>query len=230
MNERVVLCLSGGMDSSTLLYDLLERGRQVSVIGFDYGQRHRKELDAAKAITNAVGSSIEIFNLSDLARLFGGSSLTDSSLSVPEGHYSDDSMKATVVPNRNLVFLSIAAAYASSRRIQSICFAAHSGDHTIYPDCKQEFVEALRTVLQLSDWQKVRLEAPFINLSKKDICKRGFELGVPFQLTWSCYKGKEFHCGYCGTCTERREAFQESGVVDPTLYECPVTRVQHDEI
>lgn len=214
----VVLCLSGGMDSTTLLYDLRSQGRSVTALGFDYGQRHSRELRAAESVARAADISFEIVQLKDLARLFQGSALTDRSVAVPHGHYTDATMKSTVVPNRNMIFLSIAAGHAMAQGIRTVAFAAHAGDHTIYPDCRPEFISALGSAIQLADWHPAELIAPFMHLSKTEICRRGAQLKVPFELTWSCYEGGDLHCGQCGTCIERREAFAEAGVEDPTQY------------
>jgi 7-cyano-7-deazaguanine synthase len=152
----------------------------------------------------------------------GGSSQTDKSVPVPEGHYEEESMKQTVVPNRNMILLALAGAWAISTKSDAIAYAAHSGDHAIYPDCRPEFTEAMSDALRLCDWHEVKLMRPFLYptpMSKADIVKLGTSLGVPFELTWSCYKGGEKHCGKCGTCVERVEAFQLAGVEDPTEYE-----------
>jgi len=206
------------MDSATLLYDFQAQGLAVSGIAFNYGQRHQKEIVAAQAVAVAAGVGCEVVQIPDMARLFGRNALTDRTVSVPHGHYTDSTMKTTVVPNRNMIFISIAAAHAMANGIGKVAFAAHSGDHTIYPDCRPEFIKALGAAIQLADWHPAELIAPFMNLSKTEICRRGAQLNVPFGLTWSCYEGGERHCGACGTCAERREAFIEAGVEDPTEY------------
>ncbi len=210
---KSVLLLSGGLDSTTLLYDLLSTGDEVLALSIFYGQKHQKEISAAKEIaTHARVKHI----IKEISGIFGESALTSDSLEVPDGHYTDLSMKQTVVPNRNMIFLSIALSLAISEKFDRVAYAAHAGDHTIYPDCRPEFVEAMKNVFPLSDWFKVTLYAPYVNLSKKEICKKGLALGAPLDLTWSCYKGGEAHCGKCGTCVERKEAFLE--IIDPTIY------------
>ena len=141
------------------------------------------------------------------------------SSSMPEGSYNEAGMKATVVPNRNMIMIAVAAARAISLGCDSVAYAAHGGDHAIYPDCRPDFVKALAEVLKICDYSPIRLEAPFLNFSKADIVLEGARLGVDFSKTWSCYKGGDIHCGKCGTCVERRQAFASAGVCDPTEYE-----------
>lgn len=217
MTKSVVL-LSGGLDSSTLLYHLADHG-PVRAVSVNYGQRHRKELAAAEQIAAIRGVPFDLVDLSSLASLLPGSALTDDSVPVPDGHYAAESMKATVVPNRNMVLLSIAAAIAIAHNYDQVAYAAHSGDHTIYPDCRPEFARALGDAIALADWSSVRLASPFIDMSKADICKLAEDIGVPLASTWSCYKGAARHCGTCGTCVERKEAFEQAGIPDNTLYQ-----------
>ena len=146
------------------------------------------------------------------------SSLNRDSWEVPEGHYTEESMKQTVVPNRNMIFLSVAAARAIAGGVQHLFYAAHAGDHAIYPDCRPVFVSAMETALHLCDWQDITLHAPYLHLSKADIVKIGINLGVDYSLTWTCYRGEALACGRCGSCTERLEAFREAGVEDPVEY------------
>ncbi len=202
-----------------MLYQLLSQGHEVRAIGFDYGQRHAVELDAAKAISEHAGVAYETVDLRSLAPVIAGqSSQVNLDVEVPDGHYTEESMKATVVPNRNMIMLSVAVAHAISIEFDAIAYGAHAGDHTIYPDCRAEFVEAMKTVISLCDWKQVALLTPFVALSKSDIAKIGGELEVPFAMTWSCYKGGTTHCGTCGTCVERREAFELAQIKDPTRY------------
>lgn len=215
---KVILIYSGGLDSTTLLYYLLDRGDTVKCLGVDYGQRHKKELECARIICNLKNVEFRLAYLSSLRDLLGGSSQT-SDIAVPEGHYAEESMKLTVVPNRNMIMLSLAIGWAISLRYDAVAYAAHAGDHAIYPDCRPEFVEALRRTAKLADWHPVDIERPFINKTKAQIVSIGVALKVPFEQTWSCYKGLELHCGKCGTCTERREAFQVVGIPDRTQYE-----------
>jgi 7-cyano-7-deazaguanine synthase len=217
--EKVVAIYSGGMDSTVLLYHLRSQGYDVMALSVDYGQRHRKELDSARSICHMTGIPHEVADLRGITHLLKGSSLTDSEIDVPDGHYAEESMKATVVPNRNMIMLSVAIGYAISLGAQFIAYGAHAGDHTIYPDCRPEFAAAINTAALLADWHQVELLRPFIRMTKTEIAKRGAELNVPFELTWSCYKGGERHCGGCGTCVERAEAFNLAGLQDPTEYE-----------
>jgi len=149
----------------------------------------------------------------------GKSALVNKDVAVPDGHYEDENMKQTVVPNRNMIMLSVAIGHAVAEEFDAVAYAAHGGDHAIYPDCRPEFANAVAQCALLCDWRQIELLRPFINMTKADIAARGAELGVPFDLTWSCYKGREKHCGTCGTCVERREAFQLGSVSDPTEYE-----------
>ena len=147
-----------------------------------------------------------------------GSALTTPGVAVPHGHYAAENMKETVVPNRNMIMSSLAAGYAISQKYDRIAFGAHGGDHDIYPDCRQSFVDAMNRALEQADWHKVNLHAPYLSMRKEDIASRGHELNVPWEDTWSCYEGNEYHCGECGTCVERIEAFNLAGVKDNTLY------------
>ena len=217
--EKVVAIYSGGMDSTVLLYHLRFQGYDVRALSVDYGQRHIKELDCARTICRVIGIPHEVADLRGITHLLKGSSLTDADVEVPEGHYAEESMKATVVPNRNMIMLSVAIGYVISLKAQFVAYGAHAGDHTIYPDCRPEFAAAINTVALLADWHQVELLRPFIRLTKAEIAKRGAELNVPFELTWSCYKGGEHHCGLCGTCVERAEAFKMAGLQDPTDYD-----------
>lgn len=217
---NTVLCFSGGLDSTILLAHLMSQGHLVRCLSVNYGQRHYKELTAARNITNFYGVEHKIADLSSLtlSGLLSGSSQTDSRVEVPDGHYTEESMKATVVPNRNMILLAVATAWAVSTKSDHIAYAAHSGDHAIYPDCREEFAAAMASAIKLCDWHTPTLIRPFVSMTKTDLVKRGAFLNVPFQYTWSCYKGKERHCGKCGTCNERIEAFKLSSVYDPTLY------------
>lgn len=217
MVMRIVLIHSGGLDSTVLLYKLRADGHELRCLGVDYGQRHRRELDAGQAICHDLGVEYRIADLRGLRPLLGGSALTDD-VPVPDGHYTDDTMKTTIVPNRNMIMLSAAIGWAVSLKYDAVAYAAHAGDHTIYPDCRPAFVEAVRNAARLCDWRSIELLTPFVDQTKADIVRIGAGLGVPFAKTWSCYKGGEIHCGTCGTCVERREAFQKAGIADPTVY------------
>ena len=215
---KAVVLFSGGLDSTVLVYDLLNEGADLKLLSIDYGQRHEKELKSSSEIAEYLELKHEILRLPMLNNLLGGSALTDPSISLPEGHYAEDSMKATVVPNRNMILLSLAAGHAISLQFDTVAYAAHAGDHTIYPDCRPEFATAMDQALKLCDWNTVSLYRPFVQLSKHDLVRKGKELGVPFEKTWSCYAGNDKHCGKCGTCVERKEAFELVGLLDPTEY------------
>lgn len=219
---HVVLILSGGLDSTVLGYRLRAGGSRLTMLSFDYGQRHRRELEYARQTAVKLTGVHRVVDLSAISSLLAGCSLTDGTVAVPEGHYTDLSMRATVVPNRNAIMLDVAVAQAVAVKADAVAFGAHAGDHPIYPDCRPEFLDAYRRMVLLANEGSLSPQftvlAPFIGLSKADIVTVGDELGVPFTDTWSCYQGGETHCGSCGTCVERREAFQVAGVADPTGY------------
>ncbi len=219
---KTVLCFSGGLDSTVLLWWLKEQGHTVRCLSVNYGQRHKKELGVAANLCKIAGVEHYVADISNLLPLFAGSSQTSQEIAVPDGHYAEETMKATVVPNRNMVLLALAGSWAVATNSDYITYAAHTGDHAIYPDCRPEFTNAMASALNLCDWHMVALWTPFLKpvpMSKVDIVKLGKQLDCPMEKTWSCYKGGVLHCGKCGTCTERREAFQLSGVADLTKYE-----------
>ena len=214
-----LIVMSGGMDSATLMYQLLDKGDGVIAASVNYGQRHKKELTCAKTLCHDARVPWKCIEVPRLREILGGSALTSDEIQVPEGHYAEESMKQTVVPNRNMILMSLAAGYAISQKCDYIAYAAHAGDHAIYPDCRKEFADAMSLALSLCDWHSINLYRPYVELGKHDIAKIGEGLGVPYGDTWSCYKGGDLHCGKCGTCVERKEAFELSGVPDPTKYE-----------
>jgi len=217
--SKIVAIYSGGMDSTVMIYQLREQGHEVKALSFDYGQRHAVELHAAKNITQSLGIPIDVVSLGNLAPLIAGqSSQLNTNVAVPDGHYTEDSMKATVVPNRNMIMLSIAVAHALALEFDAVAYGAHAGDHTIYPDCRAEFVDAMQAVISLCDWSNIQLLTPFLHEEKRKIASLGAALKVPFAQTWSCYKGGTLHCGTCGTCVERKEAFALANIPDPTSY------------
>ncbi|HLT78653.1 MAG TPA: 7-cyano-7-deazaguanine synthase QueC [Ferrovibrio sp.] len=222
MRKAVVLC-SGGIDSATLAYRVAEAGALERLISFDYGQRHRREIERAAAIAARLGARHDVVDIAGLGRFLTSSSLISGGGAVPDGHYAESNMKSTVVPNRNAIMLSIAFGIAAGARADAVGIAVHSGDHFIYPDCRPAFVDAFRAMQDcaLEGMWQVELYAPFVNTDKAGIVAEGARLGVPYELTWSCYKGGERHCGRCGTCVERAEAFHLAGVADPTDYEDP---------
>lgn len=217
--NKVVVLLSGGMDSTTLLYHHVKGGDEVRAISFNYGQRHNKELDRATQSARLLNVPHEEVDLSDLSYILPGSSQTDMTVAVPEGHYSEETMKATVVPNRNMILLAIAIGHAIAYKMDRVSYAAHAGDHAIYPDCRPEFADKMAELAAICDWRKIELLRPFIKATKADIVRMGMgQLGVDYSKTWSCYQGKDIHCGRCGTCVERILAFKEAGYVDPVPY------------
>ena len=213
-----LIVYSGGLDSTVLLHLLKSRGEADAALSVDYGQKHRKELDFARLNCQKLGVNFETADLSAIRGLFGKCSLTDGAECVPSGDYGADNMGSTVVPNRNMIMIAVAAARAIALGLREVAYAAHSGDHDIYPDCRPEFADALDAALKLCHYYPVRLLRPFVDMSKAGIVRLGADLGVDFSATWSCYNGGEMHCGKCGTCRERREAFRLAGVPDPTEY------------
>jgi 7-cyano-7-deazaguanine synthase len=226
MKGKALVLVSGGMDSATLLAHALIEGRQAEALSLYYGQRHfEQESKHAGELCTHYGVKRLTVSLGDIAYYLkdADSALTNPDVDVPHGHYSADTMSVTVVPNRNMMFLSIAASIAMARKAEVVYAGMHAGDHAIYPDCRPEFVDSLNATLQIamSGFKPPEILTPFIYISKADIARRGEVLEVPFELTWSCYEGGEVHCGRCGTCVERAEAFAEAGVTDPTEYADP---------
>lgn len=212
------------MDSLTALHWVLRSTEspfiEVKAISFNYGQRHKKELDYARGVCQKLGVEHRVVDISEINKLIKGSALTDD-IDVPEGHYASDNMKITVVPNRNAIMISLAVAWASSISYDAVITGVHSGDHAIYPDCREIFISSINTTSQLATdgFGNIKVIAPFVNLSKADIVRFGNDLAVPYEDSWSCYKGGKYHCGKCGTCVERKEAFELAGVEDLTIYE-----------
>lgn len=216
MKDSVII-VSGGLDSITLLYDKAET--IALAISFDYGQNHsKKELPYAEYHCQKLGIPHITIPLTFMHQYFK-SSLLEGAEAIPEGHYEEENMKSTVVPFRNGIMLAIATGIAESHELKRVYIANHGGDHTIYPDCRPEFIDAMDKATSAGTFVDVRVEAPYTNISKTDIVRRGTALGIDYAKTWSCYKGSEIHCGKCGTCVERKEAFADAGVEDPTEYE-----------
>jgi 7-cyano-7-deazaguanine synthase len=216
---KAVVLVSGGMDSVTLAHLLASQGHDLHLLSFRYGQRHLKELEFAARCARRLAARHDVIDLTSAGQLLKGSALTDG-IDVPDGHYAEDNMKITVVPNRNAIMLSIAFGVAVAEQASMVAFAAHGGDHFIYPDCRPAFAEAFHHMECLANegFADVRLHAPFMGNSKAEVVAVGAQLDVPFHETWSCYKGDDIHCGRCGTCVERKEAFRLAGVSDPTDY------------
>lgn len=220
--KTFVIC-SGGMDSVTLAYKIAKEQTLAGLISFDYGQRHKKEIACAKQCADALNVPHHVIDISSIGAHLSGSALTDDLINVPDGHYAEDTMKVTVVPNRNAIMLSIAYGIAAAQNADAVAAAFHGGDHFIYPDCRPGFAQSFETMQAhaLEGLNDIKLLTPFIHDSKGAIAAEGARLNVPFAQTWSCYKGGDLHCGRCGTCVERREAFDEAGASDPTEYADP---------
>jgi 7-cyano-7-deazaguanine synthase len=218
--DGVLVVLSGGLDSAVLLAESTKHYSRVAAITFDYGQRHKVEVAHARALASHFGVTLHDVVSLRLDDLLRANALTGR-VDVPDGHYEAESMRATVVPNRNAIMLNIAAAKAADAGYNRVVTAIHAGDHAIYPDCRPHFILALNAMLlvALDGVAEVQIVAPFVAMSKTQIVARGAQLSVPFDKTWSCYKGFAMHCGTCGTCVERREAFRDAGVSDPTYYQ-----------
>lgn len=214
----VVVIYSGGMDSYTLLHKALNEGWRVHALSFDYGQRHSRELDCARDVCRALSVPHQVVDIGAIQSLLGGSALTDE-VAVPEGHYAEDNMKATVVPNRNMILLSLAIGQAVSLEAEAVWYGAHGGDHAIYPDCRPAFIERMDQLARVANYQPVRVEAPFMHMNKGDILAEGLSMGLDYRATWTCYNGRQRACGRCGACVERLEAFARNGLVDPLSYE-----------
>jgi len=247
MNHDSVAIVSGGLDSTTLVYDMVDQGLRPHVLSFNYGQRHSKELDFADRTCEKLMLRHDIVDLSNITHLISNSALTARPIrcvcdpnpettegplrecpihgddehrakyEVPEGHYAQDNMSLTVVPNRNMIMLSIACGVAVNNKYKTIGFGAHAGDHPVYPDCRPAFVDNLADLMiegnegfENFDSRHGPIYAPFLEQTKADIAYKALVLGVPFEDTWSCYKGGEKHCGRCGTCVERLEAIDEA--------------------
>jgi len=216
--KAIVIC-SGGLDSVTLAYKMAHEHDLQGLISFDYGQRHKKETGFAQLCADRLDVPHKVVDITTIGALLTGSALTDD-VDVPDGHYAEDSMKTTVVPNRNAIMLTIAFGAAAAQNCDLVATAVHGGDHFIYPDCRPDFIDSFNKMQAhaLDGYANVELYAPFVHIPKDEIVRIGTELNVPYADTWSCYKGGEKHCGRCGTCVERREAFHLSGVEDPTDY------------
>ncbi|SMX29228.1 7-cyano-7-deazaguanine synthase [Pelagimonas phthalicica] len=219
--KTLVIC-SGGLDSVSLAHIIAAQGELSRLVSFDYDQRHKKEVEFAAAAARRLHVPHHIVDIRSIGASLTGSALTDD-IDVPDGHYAEDTMKVTVVPNRNAIMLSIAYGIAAAKGDTGVATAVHGGDHFIYPDCRPAFTEAFDTMqcAALDGYADVSLVTPFVHKTKADIVTEGVAANTPFADTWSCYKGGTHHCGRCGTCVERREAFHLAGITDPTQYEDP---------
>lgn len=221
--KLAIAIVSGGLDSVVMAHLLHSQGFALHLLTFDYGQRHKKEIEYSRECAARLGAGFSVVDLKGLQTLLSGSALIDESIEVPHGHYAADNMKSTIVPNRNAIFLTIAFGAAVSKNAQIVAAGMHAGDHYVYPDCRPAFVESFavmqRIAIEGCGDTNLRLHAPFIDVTKDEIVRIGGALTVPFSRTWSCYKGGEIHCGKCGTCVERRESFALANVSDPTEYQ-----------
>lgn len=225
---KVVTIISGGMDSATLAYaidrqhDSDSEKVQQHFLSFNYGQKHIKELECAAKIACIIGGEHQVVDLSSLGPLLKGSALTDTgNVSMPEGFYAEENMRLTVVPNRNAIMLSIAWGVAVSENAEFVYYGAHAGDHFIYEDCRPDFVFALSTAFRLGTHGNFpeKIMAPFLDIDKSEILRRGLKMKVPYEQTWTCYKGGSIACGRCGSCQERLWAFRQVGEEDPLTYQ-----------
>ena len=218
MKKNVIVLISGGMDSVCALYDSAEKYDVMLGVSFNYGAKHNaNEIPFAEYHCKKLEVPHITIDLDFVNKRFE-SALLQSGEEIPDGHYQDTNMKQTVVPFRNGIMLSIAAGIAESKNAEGLVIAAHSGDHAIYPDCREDFLASMSRAIRLGTYVNIEVIRPFVSLSKGKIAQKGHELGVDFSKTWSCYKGKEVHCGKCGTCVERKEAFLQAGLLDPTVY------------
>lgn len=223
MTEHVIAVVSGGLDSTTMVYDYVSSDYEVDCISFDYGQRHKKELEYAARTARTLNLRHDVVDLSSITGFLqgSGSSLITPGHAVPEGHYAEENMRSTVVPNRNMIMLAVAGGIAVARGAVAVATAVHAGDHAVYPDCRPEFFRPMNWALWRANEGFGNLDmpasprngcvlTPYINSTKADIAANALQLGVPFEDTWSCYKGNDIHCGKCGTCVERLEAIHEA--------------------
>lgn len=218
MSNKAVVIYSGGMDSFTLLNRVLRAGKDVHALSFDYGQKHKKELDYAASVCRSLQVPHKVVDITSINQLIATSALT-ADIDMPEGHYADDNMKQTVVPNRNMILLSLAVGYAVSLEASEVYYGAHGGDHAIYPDCRPLFVEKMNQVCAIANYQAVSIEVPYLHADKGEILADGLAMGLDYSQTWTCYNGREKACGKCGACQERLEAFETHGQSDPLAYE-----------
>ncbi|MCG6656954.1 7-cyano-7-deazaguanine synthase QueC [Halomonas campisalis] len=216
--RATVVIYSGGMDSFTVLHRALREGLEVHALSFDYGQRHSRELEVATQVCRELGVPHQVVDIRAIHGLIDNSALTDASRAMPEGDYGEENLTATVVPNRNMILLSLAIAKAVNIGARRVDYGAHGGDHVLYPDCRPEFVEAMNAVAGIANFEAVELHAPYLRASKAEILAEGLAMGLDYANTWTCYLGEELACGTCGSCRERLAAFAANGAVDPIGY------------
>ena len=217
MTKDTLMVVSGGMDSTTMLHEYADR--IALAITFNYGSNHNaREIECARYNCERLGIELVVVDMPFVGQLFESSRLSGAD-AIPEGNYDDDNMRSTVVPFRNGIMLAVAAGLAESRGLKHLMMANHGGDHAIYPDCRRGFVDAMSRAIAEGTYDRITIDAPYTDITKTDIARRGAALGIDYSHTYSCYKGGEKHCGRCGTCTERRQAFADAGLPDPTVYE-----------
>ncbi len=218
MKKKAVIVYSGGMDSRTVLAKAQWMDRDVYPLSMYYGQKHAKEVAYAQHVCSELNLIHKLVNMEFMKDIASNSSLT-SNKDVPEGHYEEESMKDTVVPNRNMILLSIAIAYAVNIGADEVWYGAHAGDHAIYPDCRPEFIDAMKHIAHIANWSPVKIVVPYTDTDKTGILKEGMTMLVDYSMTWTCYNGRDKACGKCGACQERLEAFKQVGLTDPLEYE-----------
>jgi 7-cyano-7-deazaguanine synthase len=216
--RATVVIYSGGMDSFTVLHRALRQGLEVSALSFDYGQRHARELDVAARVCRRLGVAHQVVDIRAIHGLVDNSALTDESREMPEGDYGEENLTATVVPNRNMILLSLAIAKAVNIGAGRVDYGAHGGDHVLYPDCRPAFVEAMNAVAGIANFEPVEIHAPYLRAGKAEILADGLAMGLDYADTWTCYLGEALACGRCGSCRERLAAFAANGVRDPLGY------------
>lgn len=217
-NPKAVVIYSGGMDSFTVLHLAIRQGYQVYPVSFHYGQRHARELLMAEAVCRSLGVPHQQIDLRAITPLIDQSALTGD-LEVPSGDYAPENLAVTIVPNRNMILLSLAVGYAVNIGAGVCFYGAHGGDHVIYPDCRPEFVEQMDRLAAIANLQPVRIQAPFLRVSKAEILQQGLAMGLDYSQTWTCYQGEALACGQCSACRERLAAFAACGIQDPLAYQ-----------
>lgn len=217
-SKKIIVICSGGMDSISMLYRLKKEKYKIKAISFNYGQRHKKELEMAKKNCEMLEIEHNVIDIRSITKFISNSALTGN-IEVPEGHYEQKNMSLTVVPSRNTIMLAIASGYAINIGYNAIAIGIHSGDHQIYPDCRPEFIKAMNDVFKINNYKKVKILTPYLNANKTKIIKDGLKNGVNYIFTWTCYKGGKKACGKCGSCRERLEAFKNNKIEDPLQYE-----------
>ena len=216
--RKAVVIYSGGMDSYTVLHRALRQGFDVHALSFHYGQRHAKELQVAEKVCQDLAIDHRLIDIRAVHSLMDSSALTDSEYAMPSGEYAEGNLAATVVPNRNMVLLSLAIAYAVNIGADVCFYGAHGGDHVLYPDCRPEFVDRMNAVSAIANFEPVHIEAPYLHSDKATILADGLAMGLDYAQTWTCYLGEELACGRCGSCHERLAAFAANGLTDPLRY------------